>query len=282
MPPKTDAKRKERELSKIMEIDLHNYANVSTVKPGPMEAGDFALSPLPDSPLQSPATKKGKPADTIQDPDSIVDKLSALINSRADSLEKVFTLKIEGLKKTIDFMADEVKELKGKLKEVDAKAKMEAQRVKSCETRIAELERYSRRWNLRLAGVLEDDTENVTARVIDICQKTVANENVNVAQGIEIVHRLGKRDHSKRSPRNIIIRFSSRPLRDAVWKAAKQSQFLKNNRLRFAEDLTAEDREKRRALWPRIEEARARGDKAYFIAGRAFVNGSEIFPSSTT
>lgn len=279
--PKQDTKRKERDSSSLSQLDIHSYASSAATSEA-MDAGDFALSPLPDTPLQSPATKKGKPAAGEEDPDTIVAKLSALINSRADSLESMVTMKIEGLKKTIDFISEEVKDMKAKLKEVDAKTKMEEKRLVSCETRIAELERYSRRWNLRLAGVPEKDFENITATVVDICQKTIANENVKVAEGVDIVHRLGKRDRTKKSPRNIIIRFLSRTVRDSVWQAAKKSPFLKNNHLRFAEDLTAEDREKRRVLWPQIQEARGKGFPAFFIAGRAFVNGAEIFPPSAS
>ncbi|XP_059404982.1 DNA-directed RNA polymerase II subunit RPB11-a-like [Carassius carassius] len=41
---------------------------------------------------------------------------------------------------------------------------------------------------------------------------------------------------------------SSRVICDALWKAA---QFLKDNNLRFAEDLTSLDRERLKSLWPR-------------------------------
>ncbi|KAK7925129.1 hypothetical protein WMY93_007439 [Mugilogobius chulae] len=153
--PKTENKRKDREGSSTSLKDLHNYANTSTpaVVEAPMEAADFALSPLPESPLQSPLTKKGKPASDHDDPDDrIVTKLSAIIIARGDALEKAVTMKIEGLKKTIDFVCEEVKDIKKRVKDAEAKAKMEEQRVASCETRIAELERYSRRWNLKLAG----------------------------------------------------------------------------------------------------------------------------------
>lgn len=277
--PKPENKRKERESVNASQ-NLHNYASTSANIEAPMEASDFALNPLPDTPLQSPVTKKGKPA--AYDEDSLVTRLSSIINSRADSLEKKVTIEMEGLKKTINFVSEELKDIKKKIKEVDAKVKKDEQRVSSCESRITELERYSRRWNLRLAGVPENDLEDVKVKVVDICQKTIMNENVKVAEGIDVVHRLGKKDHNKRTPRNIIIRFLSRTLRDVLWKTAKQSTFLRENKMRFAEDLTAADRERRQLLWPQVQEARALGKTTYFIAGRAFANGAEIFPPPAT
>ncbi|KAL1274377.1 hypothetical protein QQF64_027191 [Cirrhinus molitorella] len=80
-------------------------------------------------------------------------------------------------------------------------------------------------------------------------------------------------------PRAIIIQFSSRVARDGVWRAAKSSEFLRGNGLRFTKDLTAFDREKRLLLWPAVEKARKEGKRAYFVGHRAFTEGSEINPS---
>lgn len=60
-------------------------------------------------------------------------------------------------------------------------------------------------------------------------------------------------------------------------KSAKKSNFLKEKKLRFAEDLMAVDRETRSQLWPSVEAARKEGRRAYFVGSRAFVDGKEIF-----
>lgn len=283
--PKAENKRKDREnFPNECRIDLHNYASKTATTEHHMEEDAFALPALPDTPQKSPLTKKGKKSDD-DDPDGIVSKLSCLINTRADSIEKMVgenLMKIEGLKKTIDFISEEIRDVKSKVKEVDTKVKLQEQQVQSCECRIAELERYSRRWNLRLMGVPENNEENVKMKVINICQKTLMNDNMRVAEGIDIVHRLGRKDPNKTTPRNIIIQFSSRTLRDALWKSAKKSTYLKDNNMRFAEDLTAADREQRRLLWPLVKDARAQGKTAYFIAGRAFANGAEMFLPSAS
>ncbi|KAI2644662.1 Manganese-binding lipoprotein MntA [Labeo rohita] len=96
---------------------------------------------------------------------------------------------------------------------------------------------------------------------------------------IDSVHRLGKKQNqigSKSVPHAVIVQFTSLIVRDAVWKAAKSSVNLKDNRLRFMEDLTPLDRERRKKLWPMAEEARAAGKAAYYVGARAFINGIEI------
>ncbi len=72
------------------------------------------------------------------------------------------------------------------------------------------------------------------------------------------------------------MQFTSRVIRCALWKAAKKSQFLQDNNLRFAEDLTSLDRERRKCLWPRVREAREAGKTACYIGARAFIEGVEI------
>lgn len=53
------------------------------------------------------------------------------------------------------------------------------------------------------------------------------------------------------------------------------------NGLRFIEDLTAFDRERRQLLWPAVKKARKEGKRALFVGHRAFVEGSEVKPIYT-
>lgn len=77
----------------------------------------------------------------------------------------------------------------------------------------------------------------------------------------------------------IIIQFSSRVMRDGVWRAAKSSEFLRAKGFRFTEDLTAFDRERRLLQWPVVEKARKEGKRAHFMGHRAFIEGSEVNPT---
>ncbi|KAI2655011.1 Ribosomal RNA large subunit methyltransferase H [Labeo rohita] len=46
--------------------------------------------------------------------------------------------------------------------------------------------------------------------------------------------------------------------------------------LRFAEDLSPEDRERRNKLWPLVEKARQQGCRAYFVGPKAYIDGKEL------
>ncbi len=59
---------------------------------------------------------------------------------------------------------------------------------------------------------------------------------------------------------------------------ARDADFLKNNHLRITEDLSPAYREKRLKLWPAVEKARKENKKAFFVGGRALVDGVEISP----
>lgn len=93
---------------------------------------------------------------------------------------------------------------------------------------------------------------------------------------IDTVHRIGKMKDNDNRPRGIILQFSSRTYRDAVWKAAKNNTFLKERHLRFTEDLCPADRKTRAVLWPVIEAAREEGKIAYYVGPRAYINGKEV------
>ncbi|KAI9531324.1 hypothetical protein NQZ68_000822 [Dissostichus eleginoides] len=94
---------------------------------------------------------------------------------------------------------------------------------------------------------------------------------------IDVVHRIGrpKDGGSNNTMRPVIIRFLSRMTR-VLWRGSKKNGYLKNNRLNFKEDLTSAARDTRRRLWTVVEAARQKGDKAYFVGNKPFINGIEI------
>lgn len=148
---------KRKEMSRVSrqsdKMDFHNYTVEDTL------AG--AKSPLPDSPAKPPP-KKGKADD--DDSSSVVSTLSNLINNRSDTIEKMVSenaLKIEGLKKTVDFVCAELNDIKSKVSHAETRLNAEEKKMVFCEQRLTELERYSRRWNLRLHGVTEKEREDV-------------------------------------------------------------------------------------------------------------------------
>lgn len=91
---------------------------------------------------------------------------------------------------------------------------------------------------LKLHAVAKNPTENVKEKSIEVCQN-ILSDGQNVHQTvIDVAHCLGKSSSNHSTPRPIIIRFSLRSYRDAVWKSAKNHPDMRDNKLRFAEDLS--------------------------------------------
>lgn len=115
-------------------------------------------------------------------------------------------------------------------------------------------------------------------KISDICQAVLPEYKNSLRDTIDIVHRVCPMWPNTTRPRAIIIQFISRVTRDALWKAAKASPYLKENcDLKFAEDLSKEDQECRSKLWPIIEKPRNESKKAFYVGCRGFAEGLEVF-----
>lgn len=210
--------------------------------------------------------------------DNIIVALTSKIKESADDLGKMIsknTVSIEGLKKSIDFVFEEVNALKTDVKNCKSTVNLNNTKISELEQKLNETERYQRRWNLRLYGIPEQSDENIKLKVSNICAAVVSDSSVAIQDDIDIAHRLGKLDNR---PRPVIIRFVRRSTRDLVWRQAKHSDYLRNHKLRFTEDLTQADRMLRMKLWPLVEAARKEGKRAFFVGGRAFVDGKAVHP----
>lgn len=255
----------------------HDYAAYETQAPGQ----DADLIPLPesapDTPLK-PREKKQKADISLTDLQS---NIVAAINVRADNLESLIarnTVSIEALKKSFDFVFAEVDSLKTDMKEVKSAGKRFDQQISDLQLKLNEAERYGRRWNLRLHGVPEGNPEDIKTKVTNICCTMIPDSQQKIMDGIDVVHRLGRSQGATNRPRTTIIRFANRSTRDLLWRTAKKSEYLKNNKLRFSEDLTTDDKAIRNKLWPLIEAARKEGKKAHFAGTRVIIDGKEVRP----
>lgn len=103
----------------VLVDNCHDYTSTSL----PLAAAEVFMDEfplLPITPSKSPAPKKmmytvGSEQTNSND---IIASLSALINMRSDNIESMVStnaLKIEGLKKTIDFVCAEMKDVKSKV-----------------------------------------------------------------------------------------------------------------------------------------------------------------------
>lgn len=275
--------------------NMHNYLESDKEVPK-VSLVDDHFPTLPITPVKSPAPKWRRVEDTTTDAIlSQLSSLSQLINHRSDALEKLVSdnsMVIADVKMAVTENTKQIADIKDSFDAVCAEVKSVKERVDRCESRIeackvntdkteqrvSQLETYSRRWNLKLYGLEENDQQDLRQEIIQICQGLLPEAKTKLPDAIDVVHRLGPRKAGNNQPRGVIVRFSSRFYRDAVWRSAKNSGFLKTKNLKLAEDLSAEDREKRKKLWPFVDQARKDGKPAFFVGGRAFVGGKEILP----
>lgn len=71
------------------------------------------------------------------------------------TLSKHNSLKFEGLKIMLDFACSEIKDTQKRVYNVNTQLKEEEQKLSKLLTRISDLESYSIRWNLKLYGIRE-------------------------------------------------------------------------------------------------------------------------------
>lgn len=120
----------------------------------------------------------------------------------------------------------------------------------------------------------QKQNKNIKAKVADICFAVAGESHVKIKDNI--THRLGRFNDQQRRPRTTIIRFSNRTSHDLVWRMAKNCTFLKENKLKFTEDLTTADKALREKLWLLIDAANKEGKKAHFAGVRMIIEGKEI------
>lgn len=136
------------------------------------------------------------------------------------------TERIDELSKKVDTAFAEIKEMENKMCKMEGRMLALEKPVKMLEQRMDEMESYSRRWNLRLYGVSEGKDENVRLQAIKICKAVLPEDSGRLSETIDISHRLGKKGAADSRPRSITLQFTSRMIRNEIWKQAKTSTFL--------------------------------------------------------
>lgn len=131
---------------------------------------------------------------------------------------------------------------------------------KTLKADIADCQRYSRRWPVKIHGMKEEEGEDIRSKIIDILGKVAPKLHDGLKEGVDIVHRVGQRRQDG-SSRSTIVLFAMRLHCDAVWKEARGSKFLLDNKLRITEVLSPEDKAAREKLWPLMKKARQRERK---------------------
>ncbi|KAK7929432.1 hypothetical protein WMY93_005827 [Mugilogobius chulae] len=240
--------------------------------------GDFPSLPSSSeaSPAASPAAKQSR-LDGSSDSVPMVTMLAefaamrSLVNRRADEVGgmvqknceaiaevkaevKGNTVQINAMSVSLDQMCAELISIKERVDLLETQAKATTVNTSAFMSRLSLLESYSRRWNLKLHGLEENEQQDVRRVVTQLFQDLLPEARNKLPDVVDTVHRLGPRKPNV--TRGIIIQFTSRHYRDALWRAAKNSPLLAARKLRLTEDFSPEDRERRQQLWPQIERAR--------------------------
>ena len=147
---------------------------------------------------------------------------------------------------------------------VELRAEIDAQKASS--ERIDYLEDQSRRNNLRIDGIEEDQGEtweHVAEKVKGLVRNKIG---IQGEVPIERAHRVGKPFGDR--PRTIVARFRNFPDKDNILKNASK---LKGSSLYINEDLCQASRDKRKEQLPQLKQARSEGKIAYFVHTRLVI-----------
>lgn len=157
-------------------------------------------------------------AEALQDRDTM-QVLATLVKDHVVTEHRAL---VTELQKTISENTSVITELKRSIEEKDKK-------INCLESKLDDLEQYSRRQCLRIFGIEESRQENTDQIAVEIAEKVGVQLSV---QDIDRSHRIGVRGER---PRPIILKFTSYRKRSEVFKSKKA---LKGSGVTIREDLT--------------------------------------------
>ncbi len=147
---------------------------------------------------------------------------------------------IASVAKSVQINAQDLKECKDKIKTMEKQIGSLTEVNNDLKVHVLEEERYKRRWCLRIKGLKENSSERIREDVIQLLGKITPEFAASLSEAVDVVHRVGRKESSR--PREVIILFVRRMVRDKIWKRTKTSSVCKEAGICFAEDLTKEDR----------------------------------------
>lgn len=213
--------------------------------------------------------------------DGKLENIEARMNNVQEALKKfdALEIKLQNIDERTDTIKRATDENKENIEKLQRQVEFLATENKSLKEKVLEAARYKRRWNLRLLGLPEKEDEKTRDEVIGILTRVVPVSVDELRRNVDTVHRLGiKGAMNNNMPRPIIIQFVSRTVKEEVWKLSREARVCKEKKIIFKKDFSKEDREAREKLWPRVDEARRRGKKAFLKEGYAIIDGKKVYP----
>ena len=131
------------------------------------------------------------------------------------------------------------------------------------------LENQSRRNNIRIDGIPEEENESWDTTADKVKHVLTEKLGLAAAPDIERAHRVGRFvAGSRRRPRTIVCRLRDWRQKDLIISSARRT---KPAGLFINEDLSKETIEKREVQRPKMEDAKRNGKMAYFVLDRQVV-----------
>ena len=151
------------------------------------------------------------------------------------------------------------------------------------EEKLEYLENQSRRNNVRIDGIPEEDNEtwlNTETKAKEVLQEKL---HLSFEPVIERAYRTGTRsrpsaaDGINTRPRTIVCRLRDWKQKDEILRAARR---MEPPGMFFSEDLANETMEKRKAQLDKLKEAKRAGKMAYFVLDRLLIKDRRRVESS--
>ncbi len=129
---------------------------------------------------------------------------------------------------------------------------------------IINLERHSRSFNIRIAGIKEKDSDDIMKIATEIFVKGGVPP-----EALELAHRVGRKIEGR--DRQIICKLNSRVQKSLLFK---QRNKLREEGILIFDDLCHSDYEEKKRLRSVMEQAYKQGCKVLFRNGKLFINGN--------
>lgn len=233
----------------------------------------------PDTPTMStvPPAKVKAPRESSAVSDEVgldaVNKLTAEIDDFRIQLQEISVTVIR-LTRLQETHRAEMKENKDKVRRLERETIRLTEENQELKGNMLELERHKRRWNLKLTGLKEKDGECTRDAVVEILSRIDPQLSPSMETVVDAVGRLGRRKEGRTRP--VIMRFTSRRHRDAMWKLSRNSKTCKELGIRCKRDFCRADREARAAVLPKMKKARAEGQRVFYRGHAGYINGVRV------
>lgn len=254
-------------------VSDHDYTPMETSGSSYGKRKDHTPTPtkssVPPNKIKASQEPKEHPSALVE----AIEKLTMKMDTFGEQLQET-TVMVASVAKLAEINAAEIKECKAQLKAVEKEMPQLIRENKELTERVTEMERYKRRWNLKIQGLKEKENEQIRQEIISILSEIAPQWAASMETVIDSVHRLGKRE--ERGHRQVIIQFVMRHQRDEIWRLTKNSKFCKEAGIRFKQDFCKADREARAAVWPKMEQARSAGKSIYYRGHMDFIDGKRV------